>query len=222
MNLLHTLRSLLINTFLSLPLLLIAFIGLLGIGLGNIGFFILFLGHALVLPVAIPLLHLLSRLIGGVGNPSFYVRSSDVGQLVPSAIQDYSYQNVVPSYWLTHIWFFMGYLFTNALNIYKLPKADKANPRLYANRRTRSIALMISTTVFVLILTMLRYRTGAETMLGVVASAAVGGGLGFGWYEFAKLCGARHADMFGIAQQILPEEAKKAAGPMACMAAGKK
>jgi hypothetical protein len=216
MNVLHTIRSTLISAFVSLPILLIGFIGLLAIGLGNLGLFVLFIGQTTVVPLAVALVQLLTKRFGGDADPRFFVRASDLGRLVPSATSVDYMQNVAPSYWLTHIWFFLTYLFTNAAKVRALHKDPKASPALYANRRMRATSLMAVAGISVGVLTALRFFMGTETMAGVVISALVGGLLGWGWYEFAAFCGARHADIFGIAQQILSADARKAA-PMTCV-----
>lgn len=217
MSVLYAIRSTLISAFTQLPLLLIGFVGLLGIGLGNLGLFILFLGHAVLLPIAVPLFQLVTSRLFGEGNPRFFVRASDIGRLVPSAPSVDYYQNVAPSYWITHIWFFFTYLFTNAAKIYKIEKNPKADQALYNNRLGRAILLMTVASISVVAATVLRYMMGTETVAGILISAGLAVGLGYGWYEFAAFCGARHADIFGIAQQILSPEAAAKKGPMTCV-----
>lgn len=216
MNVLHTVRSTLISAFVSLPILLIGFIGLLAIGLGNLGLFVLFTGQAVIVPVAVALIQLLTGRLGGDANPRFFVRASDLGRIVPSAPSMQYVQNVSPSYWLTQIWFLLSYIFTNALKVFRLEKDKNAVAALYQNRRMRAAALMSVAAISAAAITALRFFMGTETIAGAIISAIVGGLLGWGWYEFAAFCGARHADVFGIAQQILSTEARKPA-PMTCV-----
>jgi hypothetical protein len=216
MNVLHTVRSTIISAFVSLPILLIGFVGLLSIGLGNLGLFVLFAGQAVIVPVAVALTQFITGFLGGDANPLFFVRASDLGRLVPSEASTLYMQNVAPSFWLTQIWFFLSYLFTNAVKVFRLEKDKTAVAALYENRRMRAVALMTVAALSAVVITALRFFMGTETLVGAVISAVVGGLLGWGWYEFAAFCGARHADIFGIAQQILTTEARKSA-PMTCV-----
>jgi hypothetical protein len=219
MSLLGAIRSTLLAGFKQLPLLLIGFVGLLGIGLGNLGLFMLFLGHTILVPIGVYSLQALTRLAFGEGNPIAFVRASDVGQLVPSAVSVDYYQNVTPGFWLTHIWFFFGYLFYNALQVYQLEKDPKADPARYNNRLSRAVLIMTITTIGAVAMTVLRSMMGTETVLGTFVSAGVGFGLSVGAYEVAALCGARVADIFGVAQQMLPASATQKA-PMTCVYKG--
>jgi len=213
-----TVRSQLLNAFMSLPLILICIVGFLAAGLGNLGLFILFVGQAVLLPLTVFGIHSTSSMVKP--NPLFTVPSSRVGQLVPGAPGS-ARQNVGPSYWMAHVLFFMGYLLANAVSIFTFEPTDKKiDPKLLSNRKSKAMMLIIFTVCITLIITGLRYKTGTETPAGIAVAYVVGGLLGYGWYQFAAVCGARSADVFGIAQQIIPSSAKDDK-PMTCVYAPK-
>jgi hypothetical protein len=215
-SLLHTIQKTFVFAFLKLPILLIAFTAFLSVTLGNIGTFMLFLGHTIAVPVTVWIAQLLLKVISVKGNPLFYVPSGDLTSLVKNAATTDTYQMVVPSYWLSQVWFFLSYLFTNAAKVYSKP-ADGNTPKLKVdNRKARTTTIMIVTLVGALALTALRYTyTNTETLLGVFASMGVGIGLGVGWYYFAELCGAQYSDVFGIITQTLSSGAQQK--PLTCV-----
>ena len=90
-----------------------------------------------------------------------------------------------------------------------------------ANRKTRATATMIIVGVTTAALVGLRLYLGkgCETIYGAGLAVAVGTGLGIGWYELAKVCGVRHADVFGIVAKMLPAGAT-APPPKMCVYRG--
>ena len=87
---------------------------------------------------------------------------------------------------------------------------------LYENRKSKTVAVMSVAILMALVLTVLRYMTGYETVKGVLLAAFLAGGLGYGWHTLAGICGARYADVFGMVSQMLPASAKEER-PMACI-----
>lgn len=222
MNIFQNLRSTLILSFVALPILLISFVGFAAVGLGNLGLFMLFIGQLVIIPLATGLTHLGFDSMYPVGarstgfGQSVYKSATDIGQLVPSARISEAYVNVAPSYWMVQLVFFMTYLMSNAVAINKIPKAKRMSEWLYENRKSKSTAIMVVVVLVTLVLTALRYMTGNETAFGIFMAYVIGIGLGIGWYAFAAVCGARHADVFGISYQMLPASAKEEK-PMACV-----
>jgi len=202
----------------SLPLILICIVGFLAAGLGNLGLFILFIGQAVILPLAV---FVVQGITSGIKSDNFTVPTSRIGQLVPGGVASGVKQNVAPSYWMAHFLFFMGYLLANAVSIYTYKTTDKnLDSKLLSNRKSKAMMLIILTVCISLFITALRYNTGTEKPAGVAIAYIVGGLLGYGWYQYAALCGVRSADVFGISQQIIPSSAKDDT-PMTCVYAPK-
>ena len=71
--------------------------------------------------------------------------------------------------------------------------------------------------------TITRYASTCESMLGILVSWIVGGGLGYMWYEFMRSCGlGRLDDLFGISNRILPLQSYEEADPTVCVPDAKK
>jgi hypothetical protein len=189
--------------FRTLPILLISFVAFLAIGLGNMGMFVLLLGQA----VLVPLVTTLVQLITGV-YPSSFQDGSDVTSLVAS-MSNRQPVNVTPSYWMQHVLFFFGYLLANGVGLYLLPQEKGQSDMYYENRRAKARGVIIVSVLAAVLFSFFRYQTGAETVRGMAVALVSGGGLGYAWYQFAAYCGARHADVFGVAPTLLPATAKE-------------
>ena len=206
-------RTSLITLFNVFPLIMASFIGFLAVGLGNLGLFILFIGQMVLVPIAVGLVHVIIDFMYST-NPealrAFYKTSYAVTG--DSTALD---SNVTPSYWITQTLFLFGYMIANAVAITALPVDRSVDPVLVSNRNSRSYTIIVTSVIFALFAIALRWNTGGETMYGVIAGVTIGFGLGYGWYQFAATCGTRAADVFGIAQQIIPSS--KNQKPMTCV-----
>ena len=222
-GILQSIRTTLLMSFRTLPLILVSFVGFLGLGLGNMGLFILFVGQVLIVPIATILLQTITGMIlppTGVNGSPFFVRSSNVGLIVPDSSFDSPFQNVAPSFWMMQVLFFANYMLSNAIAILYLPVDSKLDPIIVSNRMSKAktiIAVIVGMTALV---TILRYTTKTETPAGILVAVLAGWGLGYGWYQLAAICGARAADVFGVIQQIIPSSAT-ADKPMTCVYAPK-
>lgn len=209
MPLLGSLRDLLYKSFLALPLLLAGFTLFMGATQGNIGLLVLFLGMATIVPITAALFNLLFEFL--LGNTSakslFSVPFADVCQLIMSAPKGTRTDvYVAPSYWMALLSFFFSYLFTNAGYLYNMPADENADPAKVENRKSQVLtAIIVSAIVFATLIVARYFLTGCETLVGLLMSLIVGGGLAWVWYIFAKFCKARDADIFGIVQGILPK-----------------
>jgi len=222
-GLLQSIRTTLLMAFRTLPLILVSFVGFLALGLGNMGLFILFVGQVLIVPIATVLLQTITGMIlppTGVNGSPFFVRSSNVGLIVPDSSFNSPFQNVAPSFWMMQVFFFANYMASNAIAILYLPVDSKLDPIVVSNRMSKAktiIAVIVGLTALVAIL---RFTTNTETPAGVLLAVLAGWGLGYGWYQLAATCGARAADVFGVMQQIIPSSAKSEK-PMTCVYAPK-
>jgi hypothetical protein len=211
MDILHSVRVSILLAFMALPLLLINFTAFLAIALGNMGLFILFVGQVVLIPIATELAHMVTE--KGAASGRFHISGTDIAMLVPSASRSFQ-QNVAPSYWMVQTLFFLSYLMTNAITIHGLPAESSARDWQVSNRRSKTVAVMLVITLAIVFLPIMRYSlTGTETVAGILIAAVVGGGLGVAWYTLASACGVRHADVFGIVQQMSPNNGV----PTACV-----
>jgi hypothetical protein len=210
---LETTRQMLMVAFMGLPLMLIAFIFFMGLGLGNVGMIVLFLGQIAVVPTAVFLLQFITEKI----SPSlFQVPSHDICNLVPIT-GSFGLSNAGPSFWMAQVLFFSGYLLTNAALLYREAAQTDADPKKVSNRKSRAFTALITTAIVTLAFILIRYRvTGCETLFGTLLAISTMIPLGVGWYYFATVCGAKNADVFGIAAKMLPTGATQPP-PMMCV-----
>ena len=220
---LQSIRTTILMAFRTLPLILVSFVGFLGLGLGNIGLFMLFVGQVLIVPLATALVQTLAGMAQPPINENgslFFVKSSNVALLVPDSSFDSPFQNVAPSYWMAQVIFFAAYMLSNAVAILNMPANSKLDPILISNRKSKAMTIIVVISTLTILAALLRFTTHSETPAGVALAILVGGGLGYGWYEFASICGARAADVFGVVQQIIPSSATEEK-PMTCVYAPK-
>ena len=114
--------------------------------------------------------------------------------------------------------FFLGYIlgnayfaYTAAMNLSRIPK----NSWFVDAQKTRSFTIMMLSVLIILATAYARFLTGFESALGMVA-VPIFVLLGWLWYFIASLCGARYADIFGMATQpvVAYEDAQK---PTTCI-----
>lgn len=203
MDNLHEVRSTITAAFLSLPLLFISFTAFLAISLGAPGLIMLFVGQILMSFVTW-ISHILTEPFRGTSNERFMFVEAENGTLIPGTYES-GLVNVTPSYWITHVVFFLSYLLANAVEVFKADasKASGADWKV-SNRRSKALAIIIvlSLAMLTLIVTRIAF-TGAETPLGALLGCLLGA-IGGGWYMLAKKIGARESDIFGIVQQMAP------------------
>jgi hypothetical protein len=218
---LNTAKRVILQAAKSLPIIMISFIGFLALALGNLSLFILFLGHSILLPVAVYISQFLFDKISTTPeSKALYFRESGQATSLIELPDNGEPVNVAPSFWLAHVLFFLGYILANAVSIMMIPDDPKLNSNLTKNRKFRAGVIIGTTIMFSLIVALLRYRTNSETLRGIVIAFVGGGFLGYGWYQFADICGARAADIFGVALQMMPASATDEK-PMTCVYAPK-
>jgi hypothetical protein len=222
-GILYSVRNTLIQAFMSFPYIMIWFIGFLAMGLGNLGLFILFIGHAIFVPIIVSLVHMFVAWKAPPfddTSPYFIpaqIEGKSKAQVVPSHAGTDRFINVSPSYWMAHTLFLFGYMFGNAISILALPNNPKVDKILQANRKSRAMTVFTSILFFTAVMIALRYQTHTERPYGIGIAVVVGGLGGFAWYKFAETCGIRSADVFGIAQQVVIPSQAKDEKPMTCV-----
>lgn len=141
---------------------------------------------------------------------------------------------VLSSIWMSMVTFFIGYLLTNAYQLYSRDTEDTSirinqqpatdrNPtpdlsKKVTNRKTQAIIAIISIIVFAIAVIGTRIYGGCDRIAGTVIGSIIFGGLGVGWYILLSLTGHdRLSDLFGIANRLLPPSAIENK-PIACLA----
>ena len=161
--------------------------------------------------LAIPILMVGSLFYYMVAGFQTTVPNYDVCNLVPSAYNKGAPLNIVPSYWMAQLLFFVGYLLQNAMALYNQPAAPGSVQSKVDNRKEQAITAISVTIIVSLVLVLLRLRTGCENPLGIFVAIILMIPLGVGWYYLSSLNAFGTADVFGIASQILSPDARKPA-----------
>jgi hypothetical protein len=210
-------RGVLTRSFVAMPILLFGWALFIGATTGNIGLLVLAMGQATVVPLSTWILHTLGGLFGDWGLENFTVAASATCSMLPrgfveSTGRDFS----IPSYWLAQIFFFFGFLTSNAYGVLNMPEAENAPSDKVERRKSQAQLVLIMSFVFLLLFVTARVLMGCETGAGVVIGGLVFWSIGAGWYRLARECSARDSDIFGIVQGILPPEASDPP-PLTCV-----
>jgi hypothetical protein len=211
-----------------LPLLLAMTSFLFTITTGSIAHTTMFFGIAIVTPILTLIFQALFRQFG---NPEKIKRSStDVCNVITdySNIQSSSYYDgqeyTVPSYWITCVSFFFGYVIYNAIQTFKEPADTNGKCVSYEKRRVISSYILFFASIIFIALLIIRFTLmgsceGSNNYVraGVLIFAAIFFCLGIGAYEISRSCGARSSDLLGILSQALPISSTMPS-PTVCMA----
>lgn len=210
-------RGMLTRSFLAMPILLFGWALFIGATTGNIGLLVLAMGQATVVPLATWILHTLGGFFGEWGLANFTVAASATCNILPGGFVDSgARQYSIPSYWLAQLFFFFGFLTTNANSVLNLPEAANAPADKVERRKSQAQLVQILSWVFLVLFVTARVLIGCETAPGVILGGLVFWWIGNGWYKLARECSARDSDIFGIVQGILPPEASDPP-PMTCV-----
>jgi len=140
--------------------------------------------------------------------------------------QDRATIDMSVSYWATMSFFFIGYMFTNAVLLYLEPanyptsdsaiaSKDSADPDAWGKadagrtaRRTQASIAMFALSILTAIIIYIRLMSGitnsCDGPLSLFFGLLIGGGLGIGWYiALSRVGNQRLSDVFGIANRML-------------------
>ena len=211
-------RGMLERSFVALPILLFGWAFFVGSTTGNIGMLVLALGQATVTPLATWMLHTIAGLFGEWGIQNFTVPASSSCSILPGGFTNAGERMFsIPSYWLAQIYFFFGFLISNANYVLNMPSDPNAAAEKVERRKSQAQLVQIMGWVFLIVFVAVRVLVmGCETFPGVLLGGIVFWWLGNGWYQLARACSARDSDMFGIVQGILPPAASDPP-PMTCV-----
>lgn len=203
MQLLAQIRTNIVKGFESFPLLIGSFIGFIAIGLGNMGLFLLFIGQFVLVPIAVLAMNSLAKTAGTtniseIGLESGVDYTSNTRGLF-SNISSYSF----PSYWMGQLWFLVGYILSNAVDLHNQEIPSGTEDWRKVARKSKTGTLIATIVIIGVAFTVLRYMSsGKENLTGIIIGILFGA-IGSAWYFLAKICGARMSDIFGISSQML-------------------
>jgi hypothetical protein len=227
-------RIFLYGGILTLPLTIAGTLSILGLFTANYAILFFLIGYLLLTPlVAFGLNTALDAIFSGKSFNPFKAKFGDVCKIVIPFSQlstdspTTADKTIISSSWVAMVAFFIGYIFTNGLELYN--REAPANTltvtstsasdldKKVTNRKTQAIIAMISTIVFALIALGFRYYSGCESMLGMILTTFAFIWAGHGWYKALSAIGEdRLSDLFGIASRLLPPSAINNA-PIACI-----
>lgn len=214
----------------TLPLTIAGTLSILGLFTANYAILFFLLGYLVLTPIASSILNFIVAAI--FGDKLFKAKSSDICKLVipystlksPVGTEDV---NVVSSSWVAMTAFFIGYVFTNALQLFNRESIDTTITvttssasdlnTMVTNRKSQAVIAMVSTIIFALIVLGFRFYSGCESTLGMIITIITFIFIGNGWYQaLSKVGQDRLSDLFGIANRLLPPSAINNA-PVACV-----
>ena len=236
--LLEDLRVFIYGGIQTLPLTIAGLFLLLGLFSANYAYLFFLIGFLIVTPIFTIIVNTVFEPLADL-IPFFNVKEkltvkcSDQLQLVvpfgsKSSNSASSTQFVVSSYWLSMMYFFFGYVITNAISILNretvipdnIPEPEKENIRRKASNRKSSMILSIITiAIFALVVLYFRYSKTCESssLWSIVPTLLIFSSLGVAWYNILATTGQdRLSDIFGIANRLLSPDAL-VNQPMACM-----
>ena len=224
-------RVFLYGGILTLPLTIAGTLSILGLFTANYAILFFLLGFLILAPLGATI----TNLIGGALFGGFDIFKAKTGEVCKVVIPFTTLKNsasvtdgaVISSSWVAMITFFIGYIFTNALELYNRESEDitinvKTSSEsdlntMVTNRKSQAIIAMASIIVFALIVLAFRYSSGCESTLGMILTSILFIFTGHGWYKaLSKVGEDRLSDLFGIANRLLPPSAINNA-PIACM-----
>jgi len=238
-QLLEDLRVFIYGGIQTLPLTIAGLFLLLGLFAANYAYLFFLIGFLVITPI-------FTIIVNSVFEPladlipffnikeKLTVKCSDQLQLVvpfgskTSNSSSSSTQFVVSSYWLSMMYFFFGYVITNAISILNretvipenIPEKEKENIRRKATNRKSSMVLsLITIALFAVVVLYFRYSKTCEStsLWSIVPTLLIFSSLGVAWYNILATTGQdRLSDIFGVANRLLSPDSL-VNQPMACM-----
>jgi hypothetical protein len=232
-DIISDIRIFLYGGVLTLPLTIAGTLSILGLFTANYAILFFLLGFLVLAPFAATVLDkLLSAFFTGKSFNPFKGKTGDICKVIlpystlPVVVSGED-ATVISSNWVAMVAFFVGYIFTNGLELYNRESPDSTIDvtsisasdlnTMVTNRKSQAIIAMISVIVFALIVFGFRFYTGCESTLGMILTSIIFIFMGHGWYKALSTVGQdRLSDLFGIANRLLPPSAINNE-PIACV-----
>jgi hypothetical protein len=232
-NIVSDIRIFLYGGIQKLPLTIAGTLLLIGLFTANYAILFFLLGFLVLAPFLTLVLNpTLGALILYLFPSAFRVKTSDVCKIVVPFLRvgnsnTQKEEDIVFSVWSAMIFFSIGYLFTNGLELYGRESVDvglKVDTSMASDiqrktnaRKSQAIISMASILLFGLVIFGYRFYSGCENMFGLLLTAGVFGYVGYNWYKLLASVGQdRLSDLFGIANRLLPPSAIQNK-PIACL-----
>lgn len=232
-NIISDIRIFLYGGILTLPLTLAGTLLILGLFTANYSILFFLVGFLFITPIVATILNFgIGAIFAGKSFNPFLAKTSDICNLViPYSTRNsdgrIGEETVVVSNWVAMVSFFIGYIFTNGLQLYfrespevtiKVQTSSGSDiDSKIASRKSQAIVAMLSIVVFAIIVLGFRYYTGCESILGMILSSLIFTSLGSSWYHIlSRVAEGRLSDLFGIANRLLTPGAISNA-PIACV-----
>ena len=208
----------------SLPLTISGTMLILGMFTGNYAMLFFLLGFLVITPIFVYLLNIpLNKIIPLIfelfSDDKFLAKNNSICSMSGSKGSD---QIEVLSAWVAMIAFFIGYVFTNGIELYnhESPVTDKSaeeNKAKVNNRKTQAIIGMISIIILLIVSLLYRYKSECSSPISILLTFLLFSYGGYKWYKFLSVVGNnRLSDIFGIANRLIAQSAIQN-GPIACI-----
>ncbi len=178
----------------------------------NMGFSVLFVCLALIVPILVWLLNIISPYLLSFLNLilSKFGQTIDVVQSTADVCKLSSSTGSVslyPSYWMASVLFIFSFTFWNGLQLYLYESSpDTPSEKIEARKASATIG-MIASILLAILFIIWRVMSGCETGFGIFMSIGFIG-LAIGMFELFRGCGLlRLVDLFGIGGRLLPMSA---------------
>lgn len=177
----------------------------------NMGYTILLLSLAVLVPLVTfglnlvaPFIQLALKAIAGLFNKD--IDFSSGASSVCNITREGS-PSLFPSYWMAAVVFIFTFVAYNGGALYNYVGAEGASNEKVSTRKAHALIGIISSAILGLVFIIWRLTTGCEQWLGVLMSLLFVG-IAIGVFEFFKACGLlRLVDLYGIGSRMLPMSA---------------
>lgn len=229
-NILSDARIFLYGGLRTLPLTIAGTLLILGLFTANYAILFFLIGFLVLTPlVAILMNGVFGSVLEYYQIAAFKTKTADICRVVlpyttlqnPTGMRE---ENVIFSTWMAMVAFFVGYLFTNGLELHgreaatpkKGPLPSDMEAKVSA-RKTQALVAIGSVLFFAMLVIGFRMYSGCENGYSIVLTFLVFMYAGQGWYKMLASVGEdRLSDLFGIANRLLSPSATEN-GPIACI-----
>lgn len=218
-DIISDIRNFLYGGVRTLPLTLGGTLLILGFMTANYAILFFLIGFLILTPIASELLNFIASLTPLKDVKWFMVPDSDVCRINVPFLRMDNARSTEPVFKFTSLWiamftFFSAYLATNAATLYSRPtvettmtvKSENSSDikERVVNRTSQAMTSLITIAVFYVIIILVKYYSGCESVISMLLTSIIFGFFGYGWYKALSSVGEdRLSDLFGIANRLL-------------------
>ena len=207
----------------TLPLTIAGTFLIIGFFVGNYAMLFFLVGYLMAVPSLAFVINFLCPKVFILGGKDADVCNVITGFSIPGSKRET--QDMVVSYWMAMVSFFIGYVLHNSYSLYAKPspsinpKDPQSGARVSAGvalRQSQSITAMALIVALALAVLYIRMWSSCDSYVSIALGALFGVG-GWFWYTLlAKVGQDRLSDLFGIANRLMAPSAL-ADAPYACL-----